>query len=61
MTVLTIERNEEIEAIYNWFAVHPVAMNKSQTLINGDVKGWASSILERKYQKVITQNLGQVN
>jgi neutral ceramidase len=40
--------------VFNWFAVHPVAMNKTNTLINGDVKGWASNIMEKQ---VNSQNL----
>jgi len=42
MTVLYVTDNYEPYepvALFNWFAVHPVAMNKSNTLINGDVKG----------------------
>ena len=55
MTLLTIESDGEVEALYNWFAVHPVAMNKSNTLINGDVKGWASHIIETDFKKVSLQ------
>ena len=62
-TQLTVE-GDELEAVYNWFAVHPVAMNKSQTLINGDVKGWASQIVEKE-TGIITgfcsTNLGDVS
>ena len=25
--------------LFNWFAVHPTCMNRTNTLINGDVKG----------------------
>lgn len=65
-TQLTVENsNDQVEAMYNWFAVHPVAMNKSQTLINGDVKGWASQIVEKENSDLIagfcSTNLGDVS
>ena len=70
MTVLYItDDSDEPVALFNWFAVHPVAMNKTNTLINGDVKGWASDILETEfkgtYDKFIaafcSTNLGDVS
>ena len=33
--------------LFNWFAVHPNTMNRTNTLISGDVKGWASDSTEK--------------
>ena len=38
---------------FNWFAVHPTAMNNTNTLINGDSKGWASNMLENEFPSQI--------
>ena len=34
-------------AILNWYAIHPTDRGQKNTLINGDNKGWASSLFER--------------
>ena len=39
---------------FNWFAVHPTAMNNTNTLINGDSKGWASNMLENEFQSQVS-------
>ena len=41
---------------FNWFAVHPTAMNNTNTLINGDSKGWASNMLENEFQSQVSTN-----
>lgn len=42
---------------FNWFAVHPTAMNNTNTLINGDSKGWASNMLENEFQRQVSTDL----
>ncbi|CBY33757.1 unnamed protein product [Oikopleura dioica] len=59
-------QTEEIVASFNWFAVHPVAMNKSNTLINGCVKGWPSKMMEDEFGEgfvgaFAATNLGDVS
>ena len=42
---------------FNWFAVHPTAMNNTNTLINGDSKGWASNMLENEFESQVSTNM----
>ncbi len=46
---------------FNWFAVHPTAMNNTNTLINGDSKGWASNMLENEFKRQVLTNRRLVN
>lgn len=32
-----------------WFAVHPTSMNNTNKLVSGDNKGWASNLMEKKF------------
>ena len=41
---------------FNWFAVHPTAMNNTNTLINGDSKGWASNMIENEFERQVSTN-----
>lgn len=41
------DNRSNLIGLFNWFAVHPTAMNRTNTLINGDVKGWASDLTEK--------------
>lgn len=37
------------DGIFNWFATHGTSINNTNKLISGDNKGWASQIVEQKY------------
>lgn len=41
----------EPTGIFNWFATHGTSLNNTNTLISGDNKGWASQVVERKFNK----------
>lgn len=43
----------------NWFAVHPVSMNSTNTLVSSDNKGLASILFEQKMNH--NQMLGKVS
>ena len=46
--------NEESLGVLNWFAVHGTSMNSSNQLISGDNKGYASYLMEKKYNGNLT-------
>lgn len=49
MTLLRIDAEDGNPlGLINWFAVHPVSMNNTNTLISGDNKGYASMLFEYK-------------
>ena len=59
-------QTDQIVASFNWFAVHPVAMNKTNTLVNGCVKGWPSKMMEDEFDDgfvaaFASTNLGDVS
>lgn len=43
------ELSDEPLGLLNWFAVHPTSMNKTNTLISGDNKGYASYLSEKHF------------
>jgi neutral ceramidase len=44
--------------VLNWFAVHGTSMNNTNTLVNGDNKGYASYLLEKDYNKGSLPGMG---
>jgi neutral ceramidase len=62
--IVIFENKTKPIGFFNWFAVHPTAMNNSNTLINGDVKGWASNKAELAMQSLnskFTAGFGSTN
>ena len=57
LTMLLFEDENGPIGQFNWFAVHPTAMNNTNTLINGDSKGWASNMLENEFKRQVSMNL----
>ena len=55
--MLLFEDDHGLIGQFNWFAVHPTAMNNTNTLINGDSKGWASNMLENEFQRQVSTDL----
>ena len=46
------ESDGEVTAVVNWFAVHPNSVNITNTLVNGDNKGYASYLLEQHFNGI---------
>ena len=46
------EKDEDVMGVINWFAVHPTSMNSTNHLISGDNKGYASYLMEKKYNGI---------
>ncbi|TPX71825.1 ceramidase [Spizellomyces sp. 'palustris'] len=60
MVLLSIQDKSgtRLRGVVNWFAVHPVSMNASNSLVSGDNKGYASYIWELEERS--NMNLGFV-
>mmetsp|Transcript_1911 Transcript_1911/g.3344 ORF Transcript_1911/g.3344 Transcript_1911/m.3344 type:complete len:677 (+) Transcript_1911:373-2403(+) len=66
MTVLKFEDSDGTPlGMLNWYSVHPTSMPKSNTLINGDNKGYASILFESYFPNFVaafaSTNLGDVS
>ena len=61
LTMLIFGTETKLTAQFNWFPVHPTAMNNSNTLINGDSKGWAQEMLESSIGNDFIAGFGSTN
>ena len=61
LTALLFSSSSKLTAQFNWFPVHPTAMNNSNTLINGDSKGWAQEMLEKRMGNGFIAGFGSTN
>jgi len=48
-STVTTDNDSTLVGLINWFAVHPTSMNSTNQLISGDNKGYASYLMEQKY------------
>ncbi|KAJ3300745.1 Neutral ceramidase [Borealophlyctis nickersoniae] len=46
MVLVSVKSGDRLRGVVNWFAVHPVSMNASNSLVSGDNKGYASYLWE---------------
>ena len=51
LTTLLFEVDNGPVGQFNWFAVHPTAMNNTNTLITGDSQGRAPNMLENEFKR----------
>lgn len=45
---MRLERDGQVRAVINWFAIHPTSLPSSNTLISSDNKGYAQWLIENK-------------